>query len=79
MAHLGLARTSNSAVRRHDFEQVIPEVTIDRFGSKPLLIEPARGLFPPLQGLPVSQNFKQQVSVRLTNSGQSTGNRSRYR
>jgi hypothetical protein len=40
--------TSNSAVCCRDFEQVVPEVIIDRFGPKPLLIEHARGLFPPL-------------------------------
>ena len=44
----GCERLSNFAVRRRDFEQVVLEVSIDRFGPKPLLIERARSLFPPL-------------------------------
>ena len=39
---------SNFAVSRRDFEQIVPKVTIDRFGSKPLLKERSCGLFPPL-------------------------------
>jgi len=47
-SHRPVEGDSTCVLRSHDFEQVVPEVTIDRLGLKPFLIERARGRFPPL-------------------------------